>query len=100
MRGDEIEADRQQCLAQVRLVEVVPAERGRDQPLRVEPPDQLAECLQLLGRHVPRVADVALVGQVEVPVAMLLQRADQRLDGPPVGLEVREGPARSPGRRA
>ena len=91
MGGDEIEADRQQRLSQVGLVEVVAPERGRDQPLRVEPPDLLAECLELLGRHVPRIADVPLVGQVEVPVAMPLQRADERLDGPPVGLEVRDG---------
>jgi hypothetical protein len=43
MRGDEVEAHGEQRLAQVDLVEVVPTERGRDQPLRVEPPDQFPE---------------------------------------------------------
>ena len=96
MRGDKIEPRVDQGVAQVRLAQIVPAERGRDQPIWIEPTDQVPQPLQLVHRHEPRVADVALVRQVEIPVAVLLQRFDQRLDGATVRLEIRDRPALGP----
>ena len=59
MRTEKVETDRQQRLAHVFFAQVMPAERRRNESLRIEPADQLAKPLQLRRRHIAIVAHVA-----------------------------------------
>ena len=70
------------------LREIVPAKRGGHQSLWIEPTHKLTQVRQFIDRDIPVVADIPFVCQVEIPVAMRLQRTDDRLNGTPVRIRI------------
>lgn len=93
MRCHEIKAGSLQGITQIGLTHLMATERRRDQPRRIKPADEFPEGFELVYRNKTLVAHVTLVGEVEVPVAIFLERHDNRLHGTLVRFEVRQAPA-------
>src|SRR4029077_7886333 len=79
----EVEGRVDHVLSQV-VGRQIAAVRGRHEPRGIDLPNSVSQVFQVLDADEPRVTNVALVRQIEIPVRPRFEGRPQRLDGPPV----------------
>ena len=82
MAREEVAANFEERFANVISGEIVSAEGSGDNASRIKFADALAKAFELVGGNEAAVADVAFVGEVEIPIAMIFETCAESFNRP------------------